>query len=78
MQLDLNRFFSFGRNVLNRSSAIQFVPRERTALNSALQSPEKNERKNLPIGETLQPDLTEQPRIFAGFRLAALQSEGDG
>jgi hypothetical protein len=62
-------------NVLYGGGAIEFVPGKGPALDGALQGAEQNERKDLAIGKALQPDLAEQPGIFAGFGLAALQAK---
>src|ERR1700678_2351547 len=73
---DFYRVLALGRNILHRGSAVKFVPGKRKTLNGPLQGPEQNQRKDLAIGEPLQPNLAEQPGVLAGFRLAALESEG--
>src|ERR1700691_1398683 len=57
--------------------AFQFVPGEALAFDGALHRSEQHDRKQLTVGEALQPYLTQQPAVFSGFGLAALQGERD-
>jgi hypothetical protein len=75
--LDFDGVSALRGDVLDGGGALQFVPGEGSALDGALQGAEQNEGKDLAIGEALQPHLAEQPSVFAGFGLAALQGEGD-
>src|SRR6202790_98447 len=67
----------FCRHIIYCRRALQFVPGESAALQRSLQSLEEHDRKQLAIGEALQPDLAEQPPVFFVVGTAALQREGN-
>src|ERR1700678_1669926 len=69
---------SFRRNVVDRCCAFQFIPGEPAAFERALQRFEKDDREQLAVSKTLQPDLAEQPHILFVVGAAAFQSERDG
>ena len=52
------------RHVVYRCCALQLVPGKLASFERALQGLEQHDRKQLPVGEALQPDLAEQPGIF--------------
>ena len=57
-------------------SAFELVPVEGASVNGALQRLEKHERENLPVRETLQPDVEEQPAIAFVCRVTPFEGEG--
>lgn len=79
--LDFHRFFAFFAGffaaglVSHGGGALEFVPGEFLALDGSFDGLKQDDRKDLPVGETLQPNLTEKPSVFAGFGLATLESE---
>src|SRR5690348_13966911 len=66
------------RFVADGSGSFQLVPGEGAAFDGALQRFQQHDREKLAIGEALQPDLAEQPQVFAMLGRATLEGEGDG
>src|SRR5262252_3394229 len=64
-----------GRSILHVSTALEFVPGEGTTLDGPAQRLDQHDGKQLPISEPLQPNLAEQPSVFASFGLTALQGK---
>ena len=58
------------------SGALQFIPAEGLAVDSALEGLEEDDGEELAVGKALQPDVEEEPAIaFVGW-VAALEREG--
>src|SRR3954467_12721332 len=76
--------FAYGLGMLmlvgvgEAGGAFEFVPVEAAAVNSALQRLEQHHAEELAIGKALQPDIPEQPDVFAMVGVAPLQRECNG
>src|SRR5262249_16294353 len=55
--------------------ALQFVPGEGFAINSAFERLQEHGREQLAVGESLQPQMKQQLRVLALSFLAALQEK---
>ena len=57
--------------------ALDLVPIEGAAVDSALDGLEQHDRKDLPIGEALQPDVEEQPAVATVRRVLPFERESE-
>src|SRR5579883_1427308 len=58
-------------------SALNLVPGEAPAFDGALKRLEQHQRKQLAIGEALQPNVAEEEKVAATAGLPSLEGEGD-
>src|SRR5580692_4434235 len=58
--------------------AFQLVPVEGPSIDGSFHRLEKHQRKQLPIGEALQPDVKQQPSIAFVRGVLSFQTEGQG
>ena len=56
-----------GGLVADSGGALQLVPGEAAAFQGTLEGLQKDDRKQLAIGEALQPDLAEKPNVLASI-----------
>src|SRR5258705_12559682 len=73
----VHRVASFGGYVIDCGRTLQLVPCKWLALNRAFQGLDQHYGEQLPISETLQPHLAEQPAVFARFGPTTLESKCD-
>ncbi len=69
-----SNFFGLLRHL---RGAFELVPGERPAVDGPLERLEQHQRKDLAIGEALQPDVEEQPSVAFVRGVAALEREGE-